>query len=124
MRPRRNFLKLRVMLNRKDNKMTQELKQIIKSGKFYSRFNKRIGDPTNPILLKWKGKYSCEIRTFSIDSLNLEGKYVLQIELYSDSGLGPRIWVKEPELEGFLKGEPLSDGSYLFGKGLKSLEEN
>jgi len=104
--------------------MTQELRQMIESGKFYSRFNKRIGDPTNPILLKWRGKYGCEIQTFSIDRLK-EGKYVLQIELYSDFGLGPRIWVKEPELEGFLKGESLSDGSYLFGKGLKSLlEEN
>lgn len=101
--------------------MTQELKQMIESGEFYSRFRKAIHNiEDGSIMLKWLGKYVSEIRTFSFDNLNPRNEYMLWIELYSDYGLGPRILVKESELEDFLEGKPLSDGSHLCGRGMSN----
>ena len=101
--------------------MTQDLRQLIESGEFYSRFRKAIHNVVDGcILLKWLGKYVSEIQTFVLDDLNERHEYVLWLELYSDYGLGPRIMVRESELEDFLNGKPLSDGSYLCGRGLSN----
>ena len=101
--------------------MTQELKQMIESGEFYSRFKKAIHNIENDcIMLKWRGKYVSEIQTFALDNLNNRREYMLWIELYSDYGLGPRILVRESELDDFLEGKPLSDGSYPCGRGVST----
>lgn len=105
--------------------MTNELLQAIESGLFWSRFNHCIYSiEDDNILCKWLGKYVCEIQKFSIDKYFTDKKYHLTLEMYSDYGLGPRIYIKEEEIEPFLKGEPCSDGSYLCGKGInKFLKE-
>lgn len=101
--------------------MTQELKQMIESGEFYSRFRKAIHNVEDGcLMIKWHGKYVSEIQTFVLDDLNSRGEYMLWIELYSDYGLGPRILVRESELEDFLEGKPLSDGSCLCGRGMSN----
>lgn len=101
--------------------MTQELKQMIKSGEFYSRFRKAIHNVEDGcLMIKWRGKYVSEIQTFVLDDLNSRGEYMLWIELYSDYGFGPRILVRESELDDFLEGKPLSDGSCLCGRGMSN----
>lgn len=101
--------------------MTNELIKVIESGQFWSRFNHCIYsiDGDN-ILCKWMGKYVCEIQRFSIEKSFTDGKYHLSLEMYSDYGLGPRVYVSEEEIEDFLQGKPCSDGSYLCGKGIKT----
>lgn len=103
--------------------MTQELKTLINSGEFYSRFKHSIYSPNDFIGLKWIGKYVCEIERFSLQEYFTDHKIHMQLQLYSDYGIGPIIYINENELESFIKGEPLYDGSYLVGKGLKSFQE-
>lgn len=105
--------------------MTNELIKAIESGHFWSRFNHCIYSiKDDNILCKWQGKYICEIQKFSIDKYFTDKKYHLTLEMYSDYGLGPRVYVSEEEIENFLQGKPCSDGSYLCGKGIaKFLEE-
>lgn len=100
--------------------MTQALKLFIESGRFYDEFRRRIGDIDNTILCKWYGKYVCEITKFECNNLRSSEKYLLAFELYSDYGLGPRVYVTEEQLDDFIKGTPLNDGTKLTGKGLKS----
>lgn len=100
--------------------MTNELIKAIESGLFWSRFNHCIYSiKDDNILCKWLGKYICEIQKFSIDKYFTDNKYHLSLEMYSDYGLGPRVYVSEEEIEDFLKGKPCSDGSYLCGKGVE-----
>lgn len=100
--------------------MSEKLVEAIESGQFWSRFNHCIfslGDDS--ILCKWLGKYVCEIQKFLIEKYLIDGKYHLSLEMYSDYGLGPRVYVSEEKIEDFLQGKPCSDGSYLCGKGVK-----
>lgn len=105
--------------------MSNELIKAIESGQFWSRFNHCIYSiEDDNILCKWLGKYICEIQKFSIDKYFTDKKYHLSLEMYSDYGLGPRVYVEEEEIEDFLQGKPCSDGSYLCGKGIaKFLKE-
>jgi hypothetical protein len=109
---------------RVNKKMSDKLVEAIESGQFWEKFNHciySIGDDN--ILCNWLGKYVCEIQKFSIQKYS-DKKYHFSLEIDSDSGLGPRIYVKEEEIEDFLQGKPCSDGSYLCGKGIaKFLEE-
>jgi len=99
--------------------MSNALIKAIESGQFWSRFSHCIYsiDDDN-ILCKWMGKYICEIQKFSINKYFTDGKYLFALEMYSDYGFGPRVYVKEEEIEDFLQGKPCSDGSYLCGKGI------
>ena len=103
--------------------MTKELKELINSGEFYSKFNKAIYDLDGFIGLKWRGKYVCEISRFSLQEYFTDHKIHMQLQLYSDYGIGPIIYINEDELESFIKGEPLYDGSYLVGRGLKAFQK-
>ena len=101
--------------------MTNKLAKAIESGKFWSKFQHcihSIGDDT--ILCKWEGKYVCEIERFSMEQYFTDNKYHFSIELYSDYGLGPRIYLREEEIEDFLQGKPCYDGSFLCGKGINN----
>lgn len=100
--------------------MNKELIKAIESGLFWSRFNHCIYSiEDDNILCKWLGKYVCEIQKFSIEKYFTDKKYHLSLEMYSDYGLGPRVYVSEEEIEDFLQGKPCSDGSYLCGKGIE-----
>lgn len=106
--------------------MTDELIKAIESGQFWDRFNHcifSIGDDN--ILCKWMGKYVCEIQRFELEKYYFtDKKYHFTLEMYSDHGFGPRVYVSEEEIEDFLQGKPCSDGSYLCGKGIdKFLKE-
>ena len=95
--------------------------EAIESGKFYSKFNHCIYSiKEDSILCKWRGKYVCEIQRFSIEKYFTDNKYHLTLEMYSDYGFGPRVYVTEEEIEDFLQGKPCSDGSYLCGNGIKT----
>lgn len=100
--------------------MSNELLKAIESGQFWSRFNHCISSiEDDNILCKWEGKYVCEIQRFSIEQYYFtDKKFHFTLELYSDYGLGPRVYIKEEEIEDFLQGKPCSDGSYLCGKGI------
>lgn len=99
--------------------MNKEIIEAMESGRFYSKFNKSISSiDDGSILCKWQGNYACEIQKFEIYKSIIDNKYHLTLEMYSDWGLGPRVYVKEEEIEGFLQGKPCTDGSYLYGKGI------
>lgn len=103
--------------------MKQYLKNLINSGEFYRRFNKAICDYNEFIGLRWLGKYVCEILRISIEEYFTDHKIHIKLQLYSDHGIGPIIYINEEEIESFIKEEPLYDGSYLVGRGLKSFQE-
>lgn len=103
--------------------MKQELKDLINSGEFYNKFSRAICDYDKFIGLKWLGKYVSEISRVSIEEYFTDHKIHMKLQLYSDHGIGPIIYINEEEIESFIKGEPIYDGSYLVGKGLKSFQE-
>lgn len=103
--------------------MTQELKDLINSGEFYDKLQKHIYDPNEFIGLRWMGKYVCEISRVSIEEYFTDHKIHMTLQLYSDHGIGPLIYIEEEEIESFIKGKPIYDDSYLVGRGLKSFQE-
>ena len=77
------------------------------------------------LMIKWRGKWWCEITKFEMP---LSWKYRLSkpegflgFELWSDYGMGPRVYVPYDKIKSFLHGEPLEDGTRLGGPGLKDM---
>ena len=103
--------------------MDKQLKNIINSGEFYNKLNKAIYSCEEFIGLKWRGKYVSEISRVSIDDYSIDHKIHMTLQLYSDYGIGPILYLNEDEIESFIKGKPVYDGSYLIGKGLKAFQK-
>ena len=93
----------------------------------YNQLQKRIHSIKNDaLMIKWCGKWWCEITKFE---LPLSWEYGLNkpegflgFELWSDYGMGPRVYVPYNKIKSFLKGGPLEDGTRLGGPGLKDMD--
>lgn len=101
--------------------VTKKLEEYLESGEFYSCFRKAIFSiEEDNLLLKWLGKYVSEIQAFELYKSHIDNEYRLTLQLYSDYGLGPRVYVSgDKELVSFLTGGSLGEGSRLVGRGME-----
>lgn len=105
--------------------MSELLKQYLESGKLWNLLYHIFSGPNwdHWCGIKWEGKYFCEVQKFAFQGGYGNWQLTLAIELYSDYGLGPRIYVDEKDLEAFLLGEPMENGNQLVGRGMDYLLE-
>lgn len=94
----------------------------MKINKLHEVLSKYIIDLHDCILLKWKGKYGCEITRVQINDIEYESIFLV-LYMYNDYGLPIPFYVSRKNLHKFLKGEPMEDGTYLYGKGLFKVQK-